>query len=161
MRSKHIVFLLLGVSCAVAASQSNEPKGFSMKHVAGTFDIKVTPIRADNDAARNANVGRMSLDKQYKGDLTARSSGEMLAYGDGVTSGAYVAIERVTGSLHGRTGSFALAHHSLMSRGAPENWIISVVPDSGTDGLKGLIGAMKIIVEKGQHAYEFEYVLPE
>ena len=75
-------------------------------------------------------------------------------------SGVYVAIERVTGTLHGRKGSFALHHTGLMLRNTPQ-LSVTVVPDSGTDELVGLTGSMKINIEGGKHTYEFEYALPD
>lgn len=128
-----------------------------MNSASGTFEVKLAPQQADNDAARKAGVARMTLEKQFSGDLNASSSGEMLACGDGTTSGAYVAIEKVTGSLSGRKGSFMLVHHGLMSRGTSQNWMVTVVPDSGTDELKGLIGTLTIIIANGKHSYEFAY----
>jgi uncharacterized protein DUF3224 len=131
-----------------------------MNSATGTFAVKIAPQAADNDAARKALIARMSIDKQFSGELHATSSGEMLACGDGTTSGAYVALEKVVGSLAGRKGSFTLVHHALMNRGISQSWTVTVVPDSGTDELQGLTGTMKIIIEKGKHSYEFTYELP-
>jgi hypothetical protein len=101
----------------------------------------------------------MSIDKEFKGDLAATSRGEMLMAGTSVKGSAgYVAIERVTGSLGGRAGSFVLQHTGVMNRGTPQ-LSVSVVPDSGTDQLVGLSGRMAIIIESGKHSYEFDYTL--
>jgi hypothetical protein len=103
----------------------------------------------------------MSIDKQFHGDLEATSKGEMLAaMTETKGSAGYVAIERVTGALHGRTGAFVLQHSGTMNRGAA-SLSVTVVPDSGTDKLAGLSGKMAIQVEGGKHSYEFEYTLPE
>lgn len=122
----------------------------------GPFEVKVTPqTLAHSDA--DALLGRMSLDKQFHGDLEASSQGEMLSAMSSVKGSAgYVAIERVTGTLGGRKGSFVLQHNATMNRGVPELNII-VVPDSGTEELVGLSGRMKINIEAGKHSYEFEY----
>lgn len=85
----------------------------------------------------------------------------MLASGDAGQSGAYVAIEKVTGSLHDRRGSFVLVHSAVMNRGVPESWAVAVVPDSGTEQLAGLSGTMKITIENGKHFYDLSYTLPE
>jgi hypothetical protein len=69
-----------------------------------------------------------------------------------------VAIEKVTGTLHGRSGTFCLQHNATMNRGAGELNII-VIPDTGTDQLIGLRGRMNIIIEAGKHSYEFDYEL--
>ena len=125
----------------------------------GTFEVKVNPLPT-HDSAEGANLGRMSIDKQFRGDLHATSKGEMLSAGTNVKGSAgYVAIERVTGTLHGKRGSFVLQHSGTMNRGAP-SLLITVVPDSGTDDLAGLTGKMAITIVNGSHSYDFEYRLP-
>ena len=127
----------------------------------GPFDVKIAPQKPDNPQAEAAGLGRMSLDKQYHGDLEAGSQGEMLSILDRATSsGGYVAMERVTGKLQGRSGSFALQHNATMDHGAPQLNII-VVPGSGTGELAGISGSMTIRIEPGgHHFYDFEYTLP-
>jgi hypothetical protein len=121
--------------------------------------VKVTP-QASDDKGEGAILGRMSIDKQFHGDLEATSKGEMLTAGTAVKGSAgYVAIEHVRGALRGRTGTFSLQHSGSMSRGAPQ-LTITVVPDSGTGQLVGLAGNMAIIIADGKHSYEFEYTLP-
>ena len=131
-------------------------------HASGPFDVKVATQKPDSPVAEAAKLSRMSLDKQYHGDLEATSKGEMLATSpDARGSGVYVALERVTGTLKGRSGSFVLHHTGIMNRGVP-SLIIEVVPDSGTDQLAGLTGKMIInIAAGGKHSYDFEYTLPE
>lgn len=105
-------------------------------------------------------VGRSSIDKRFHGPLQATSSGEMLTAVTSVAGSAgYVAIERVTGTLDGRSGTFVLQHDATMTRGAPELTIV-VVPDSATGGLAGLSGRMGIRIEGGKHFYDFDYTLP-
>ena len=126
-------------------------------HAHGTFDVKTTPLHLDEQPPA-ASLGRFALDKEFHGDLAATSHGEMLTAGRVEGSAGYVAIERVTGSLHGRAGSFALQHSGTMTRGTAE-LIVTVVPDSGTDELVGLTGKMTIKIADGKHFYEFEYTL--
>ncbi len=129
-----------------------------MSHAKGTFDVKLAP-QGSEDTSDGAKLARMSIDKQFSGDLDATSQGEMLSAVTQVQGSAgYVAIEKVTGTLAGRSGSFVLQHSGLMTRGAPQATIL-VVPDSGTGELEGLTGSMKIIIEDGQHRYELEYSL--
>jgi hypothetical protein len=121
----------------------------------GTFDVKVTPQAQDDSAG--GPFGRFFLDKQFHGDLKADSKGQMLGAGTAVEgSGAYVAFEQVTGTLNGKRGSFILQHKGTMRKGVFA-LNVTVVPDSGTDELAGLAGAMTIIIEGGKHSYEFEY----
>ena len=124
----------------------------------GPFDVKLVPQPAA-PGIEPANLGRMTIDKQFHGDLEATSLGEMLsAMGQVQGSAGYVAIERVTGTLHGKQGSFVLQHYGIMDRGAPQ-LTITVVPDSGTDALAGLRGTMQIQIEDGKHSYVFDYTL--
>jgi hypothetical protein len=129
-----------------------------MAQANGTFDVKLEP-QHPSDQAQAARLGRMTIDKQFSGDLEAGSTGEMLAAMTGVEGSAgYVALERVTGTLHGRRGSFFLQHNGIMARGV-QQLEIAVVPDSGTEELTGLAGKMMILVEDGEHRYEFTYTL--
>src|ERR1035441_9040530 len=103
----------------------------------------------------------MSIDKKFSGDLEATSQGEMLAAMTAVKGSAgYVAIERVSGTLHGRNGTFVLQHSGTMTRGTPQ-LSITVVPDSGTGQFDGISGTMTIKIDQGKHSYEFEYTLPQ
>lgn len=126
----------------------------------GPFDVKLAPLTMD-DGTDDANIGRMSLDKVFHGDLDATSKGTMLSAATGVKGSAgYVAIEKVRGSLGGRKGTFVLQHSATMDRGVPR-LDIHVVPDSGTEALAGLTGRMTIeIAPGGKHSYAFEYSLP-
>ncbi len=127
-------------------------------HAAGPFDVKLTP-QPPAEKTDEAVLGRMIIDKQFHGDLSATSRGQMLAAGTEVKGSAgYVAIERVTGKLNGREGSFHLQHSGTMNRGAP-SLSVTVVPDSGTGELVGLSGSMKIDIADGKHSYEFDYTL--
>jgi len=130
-----------------------------MTHTTGTFEVRLTPQTSDGGS--DPIVGRLSIDKQFHGELEATSKGEMLTTGTTVKGSAgYVAIEQVSGTLKGRTGTFVLQHNGIMDRGTP-HLTIAVVPDSGTGQLAGLTGAMTIKITEGKHFYEFEYKLPE
>jgi hypothetical protein len=146
---------------AAAAVPSPHPKERLIMHASGPFDVKLESQKADNPQAQAANLGRLSIDKHYHGALEATGNGEMLATQGENQSGAYVAIERVTGSLQRRSGSFTLVHSAVMNRGTPENWSVAVVPDSGTEQLAGLSGTMKITIDGDAHRYDFHYSLPE
>jgi Protein of unknown function (DUF3224) len=136
-------------------------KGSAMTtHAHGTFDVNVIPQPSEANA-ETTGLGRMLLDKHYHGDLDAGSKGQMLTGMSEVKgSGAYVAIERVTGTLHGRSGSFILQHSGTMARGVPQ-MNITVVPDSGTGELTGIAGTMTITIADGKHSYDLAYTLPE
>jgi hypothetical protein len=128
-------------------------------HATGPFEVKLTPLDPAFKAEDNS-IGRFSLDKQFHGALEATSKGEMLSgMGTVKGSGGYVAIERVTGTLDGRTGTFILQHNGTMQNGVYHLNVI-VVPDSGTAQLTGLQGTMEIIIKEGKHSYDLTYTLP-
>jgi hypothetical protein len=160
-----IVMVTMGLVCSAVAQTVSVQKGSPVSvHASGPFDVTIVPQPQD-DKVGDPTVGRMSIDKQYHGDLEAASKGQMLtAMTDIKGSAGYVAIERVTGTLRTaggvRSGSFALQHSGTMTRGAPQ-LSVTVVPDSGTGQLAGLAGKMNIIVADGKHSYDFEYTLPE
>lgn len=120
--------------------------------------MKLAPQAAEDG---DAGLGRMSIDKQFHGDLEGTSRGFMLSSAATIVkgSGGYVAMERVTGKLKDRSGSFVLQHSGTMTRGVAQ-LSVTVVPDSGTDQLAGLAGIMTIKIDAGKHSYEFEYTLP-
>jgi len=128
-------------------------------HATGTFDVKIAPLEVYNKDDKS--LGHFSIDKQFHGALEGTSKGEMLSAGDPSSSAGAVVIEKITGKLDGRSGSFVLLHCAFMKRGTPQEWNISVVPDSGTGELSGISGKMKILVEGGKHSYVFDYTLAE
>jgi hypothetical protein len=132
----------------------------SQQHAAGPFDVTVIP-QGQPEVCDGVTTGRMAIDKQYRGELEGKGVGEMLsAMTTTEGSAGYVAIERVTGKLQGRSGSFVVQHTGTMARGA-QALSITVVPDSGTGELAGIAGTMRIRIEESKHFYEFEYVLPQ
>jgi len=163
IRAGLAVLVLVAGTAAFAGAQAPSaprratPIGSPMTATAtGPFDVKMTPQPGVTEA-----VGRFGLDKTYHGDIEATAAGEMIAVRTAEKGSAgYVALEKVTGTLAGRTGSFALQHWGMMDKGTPDLKIV-VVPDSGTDGLVGLTGTMTIDVQPGgKHVYTFTYTLP-
>jgi len=158
------LILCLGAPTAARARAETPTTPTTIKeaatmHATGTFDVKITP-QAATPGFESAQLGRMTIDKQFHGDLDGASIGEMLSVRtDTPGSAGYVALERVTGALHGRQGSFVLQHSGTMNRGAP-TLVLTVVPDSGTGELAGLSGGMAIVIDHGKHSYTMEYQLP-
>ena len=125
----------------------------------GTFDVKVVPQPPDDVAG--GSFSRLFLDKQFHGDLTATSKGQMMGAGTPEKGlGGYVALELVSGTLNGRHGSFALQHSGTMEKGVA-TMNVTVVPGSGTDQLTGMAGRMTVIIENGKHSYVFEYTVAD
>ena len=168
MNRKHLAIALAACACIAASSVfanissrfAQTQKGSAVSATAkGTFDVKTTPQAATE--SEEPGIARLLLDKQFHGDLEAVSKGQMLAAGTATKgSAAYAAIEKVTGSLTGRSGGFTLQHVGTMNRGTP-SLKVTVVPDSGTDQLTGLSGEMSIEIKDGKHFYTFEYSLPD
>lgn len=128
-----------------------------MQHAHGTFTVDVHSLAP----APAEGLARFSIDKQIQGDLEAITKGEMLSGGDPRQGAAgYVAMEVVTGTLHGKHGSFALQHFATMDANGPKMNVI-VVPGSGTGDLKGIAGTFVIHIDKGQHSYDLDYTLPQ
>jgi hypothetical protein len=158
------ICLSLGLS-ASGYAQIQSPVSGSVKkeagmttHAIGTFEVKLN-AQAPDDKTDDSPIGRMSIDKQFYGALEAASKGQMLAAMMAVKGSAgYVAMERVSGTLNGRSGTFVLQHTGTMARGE-QKLSVTVVPDSGTDQLVGLTGKMAIIIADGKHSYDFEYAL--
>ncbi len=151
-------FQLVVSYTAAQTTTSSHKEGTVTQTAVGPFDVKVTP---QDDNSGDPFLNRMLLDKQYHGDLEAIGMGQMLTAGTAVKgSGAYVAIEKVSGALKGREGTFILQHTGTMNQNKPDLMIV-IVPDSGTAELAGIVGKMKInIAPDGKHSYELEYTLP-
>jgi len=131
-----------------------------MKHASGSFEVNVQPL-SNAEVSSDALFGRFLLTKKFSGDLVAEARGQMLSAGTATPGSAgYVAIDQVTGTLEGRTGSFVLQHSGTMNRGAP-GLSITVVPDSGAEGLAGISGTLKINIVDKKHFYEFDFSFPE
>lgn len=166
MNHRLIPILLLALASLAAAAQQptaapQERTARSMTlHAHGSFDVKNTPLAADEATAGTA-IGRFALDKQYHGDLEGAAKGEMLGSGNpGTGTAGYVALEQVTGTLNGRTGGFALQHFGTMEGGNFELKIL-VVPGSGTGEFAGIAGSATFTIAAGKHTYTLDYTLPE
>lgn len=123
----------------------------------GEFQVKLQPMDSYAKGSEGINIGRMSIDKTFSGDLVATSQGEMLSAMTTVKGSAgYVAIEQVSGSLCGKQGSFVLQHFGTMNHGK-DRLVLEVISDSGSGELKGISGKMLIKIENGRHFYEFDY----
>jgi hypothetical protein len=160
-----LVLIFSAFSHAQTSTETTAPKSMQKgvpmaAHASGPFEVKLNPQTPDG-TFEDATMGRMTIDKQFHGDLEAASKGQMLtAMTETKGSAGYVAIERVTGTLKGRSGTFSLQHTGTMNRGVPQ-LSVTVVPDSGTGQLAGLAGKMMINIVNGKHSYDFEYTLPD
>lgn len=127
--------------------------------ISGEFTVSLNPLDNSFDQNSEVNFGRMSIDKTYEGDMSGQGKGEMLsARTTKGGSAGYVALEYITGSLNGKSGSFVLQHYGIMRNGENQ-LVLEVVPDSGSGELAGITGKMMIEIKEGKHYYEFDYQL--
>jgi Protein of unknown function (DUF3224) len=149
------ILAIVGLMLANFASASPS-KDQLMHHATGEFDVKMQPVSTADEP-----VMRMSLDKQFHGDLEASSIGQMMAGGNEANGArVYVALETVTGSLKGKAGTFVLAHRGTMTKDAQALSVI-IVPETGTGELTGIAGELGIDIRDGKHFYTLDYTLPE
>ena len=129
--------------------------------ISGSFEVALNPLETYAAGNNGVNLGRMSIDKTFSGELSAQSKGEMLTASSAVPGSAgYVAIEQVIGDLSGRKGSFVLQHYGRMDK--DKNYpLLEVVPGSGTGELKGMKGNMNIRIENTHHFYDLDYEILE
>ena len=163
MSRRNLPFALLAALCiaAPAASTSLEEKPVVNRVAEGPFEVQVIP--QPRDAAQSSvAIDRLLLEKRYRGGLDASARGQMLGVQGAVeTSGAYVAIERVEGTLDGRRGAFALQHSGTMTKATGYAMDVKIVPDSGTGELTGIAGKLTILIAPGgAHSYKLDYTLP-
>lgn len=151
-----VILAVAVVGAGWATTQEEAP--MSPHRAIGTFEVTRTPQSGEQHPG-GVTLGRDRLEKRFNGDLDGVASGEMLTALTAVQGSAgYVAIEHMTGTLHGLAGGFVLQHSGLLSRGDP-SLVIAIVPDSGSGELEGIAGTMTVTIEEGRHAYELEYTL--
>jgi len=150
----------LALAATVAAQKEMH---MNIVHAKGSFEVKMIPAEA-TDFEKANDIARMTSDKTWHGDFEGVSHVEMITGSTASTgSMAYVAIERMTGKLNGRQGSFTFSHRASMMKGeAPSagELSVTVVPNSGTGELTGLTGSLMIHIDQGKHTWTFDYSLP-
>ena len=147
---------VMGRKIRVQKNESIKKEPPMTQHATGTFEVKLAP---QDDKSDDKTMGRMTIDKQWLGDLEGTSKGQMLTGGDpSKGSAGYVAIEKFSGTVKGHKGTFIFQHSATMTKGEGQ-LTITVVPDSGTDELAGISGKLTIKIESGKHFYDFEYNL--
>ncbi len=151
-----------GIQLHAQAAQSTAGER-AMKHASGTFEVKVAPAES-SAIGKEGGIARMTIDKVISGDLVGTTKGEMLTSMTPNTGAmAYVALETVTATLGGRSGTFVFIHNATMNKADPKSQSlhIAVVPSSGTAGLAGISGTFAIHIDgAGKHTYTFDYELP-
>ena len=128
-----------------------------MPTVHGTFDVTMHPEPPYSERD-GVTLARAVFDKTFHGPLTATGRVEFLSVRAGENA-AYVALERIEGTLDGRAGSFVVTHRALASRAA-KTLQIEVVPGTGTGALAGLEGTIDVEIVEKKHHYTMTYALP-
>jgi Protein of unknown function (DUF3224) len=141
-----------------SATAVHKENSMSTAHATGTFDVKVQPQTVSEFETANT-LARYSLDKEIHGEMEGASKGEMLTTSEANGLAVYVALERVTATLSGRSGTFLLQHNASMTK-TSQQMQITVVPDSGTGQLIGITGTFTIKIVEKKHFYDFAYSLP-
>lgn len=133
-----------------------------MRHMfaKGTFDTAGWDAKPPFEERDGVSVGLVTMSKTFHGDLSASSVVYMLvASAEAEDSRAYVAMERIEGTLGGRAGAFVVQHNAVDDRGE-QSLSVTVVPGSGTGELAGIRGRMDIAIDAdGGHSYTFDYRL--
>jgi hypothetical protein len=155
------LLILAVVFVAVTASSQNLTTRTKTMHAKGTFNV--TMGKADvTEIGQSANIGRMTIDKVWSGAIEGTSKGEMLSSGEANGAMVYVALEKMTVAVNGKSGTFIFRHGATMMTSDPSSATldVTVVPQSGTGDLTGIEGKLTIIVDKSGHTYDFAYTLP-
>ena len=109
------------------------------EHAAATFTIKAWDEKPYNEMQDLPKLTRVSATKSYEGDIAGEGKLEYLMMYRADGSATFTGLERVVGSLGGRSGSFVFQHTGTFERGVARV-TLTVVPGSGTDALRGIGG---------------------
>jgi hypothetical protein len=111
------------------------------------------------DDREGAMLGRIHIERSFQGDLEGEATAELLTATAENGAAVYLALDRISGRLEGREGSFVLHHRGILSADGAEI-DGAIVPGSGTGELKGITGQGAITVdEDGTHRLTLEYEL--
>ena len=109
------------------------------KQAKATFAIKSWDEKPYSEIEASPKLTRVSATKSYQGDIEGEGNLEYLMMYRSAASASFMGLERVTGSIGGRSGSFVLQHLGTFEDGVAKV-TLSVVPGSGTGDLRGLKG---------------------
>lgn len=123
-------------------------------HAKGTIEMKQWDEKPYSEVEGAPNLARASVHNDFHGDIEGAGTLEYLLTYRADGSAGYIGVERVVGSLAGRTGSFVLQESGAFENGAATStW--SIVPGSGTGELTGLRGAGGFVARHGDSASPF------
>ena len=130
-----------------------------MQQAKAPFDLDSFESDPPYHESDGVTYGRSRIEKTFHGDIEGTGTGEMLSVRTDSGGTGYVALERITGMVHRRSGSFAVLHVGTMTEdGQWARWPIS--PGSGTGELAGIKGEARIeIAADGAHTLFLDYEL--
>jgi hypothetical protein len=112
--------------------------------IRATFEIAGWDEVPFDEGVGVAKLTRASVKKTYAGDITGSSATEWLMAYAPDKSAAFVGIERIKGTVGGRTGSLVLQHVGAFKDGAATATLTVL---SGTRALKGHAGTGKMVAD--------------
>lgn len=123
-----------------------------------TFDITAWEPQ-EYDDQDGIKLTRTHVGKAFHGDLEGSSTAELLMAVAPGGSAIYVGVERISGALQGKSGSFVLVHDASMA-GDEQSLSLTIMRDSGTGELQGIRGAATITIDAdGGHTLILDYDL--
>ena len=109
------------------------------KHAKATFTLKSWEEKTYDEIEGSPKLTRASVTKSYQGDIEGEGKLEYLMMYLSASSASFIGLERVVGSVGGRSGSFVLQHRGTFEGGVAKV-MLSVVPGSGTGDLPTISG---------------------
>jgi uncharacterized protein DUF3224 len=126
-------------------------KTASKMHASGHIDVKTYEPQPYEETEEGPNLVEIHVSETFSGDIEGEGVVRFLQAVREDGSASFVGIERVTGSLGGRKGSFLLQDTGTLE-GNTVNGTWFVIPGSGTGELRGLRGEGGFTAELGRSA---------
>ena len=130
----------------------NSSSGQDRHQASASIAVAVWAPEAYDESGDGPKLVRIHVEESFSGDLAGRGVAEMLQVLRADGSASFCALERVTGSLGGRSGSFVLQDTGDLTSDGQVTGSWFVVPGSGTGDLGGLRGEGGFDAKLGEHA---------
>ncbi|HEX8287493.1 MAG TPA: DUF3224 domain-containing protein [Pyrinomonadaceae bacterium] len=131
------------------------------KQITIPFQVTLWDVNPYNETADGQTFSRGTVNKTFDGALKGESTGEILMFSGADGSAAYTVLEKVTGEIEGRAGSFSMMHGATHTPQETSRAGGIIVPNSGTGALKGIGGVVEFKSgENGKHII-LDYTLPD
>jgi len=120
-------------------------------HAVAKIDVKVWDPKPYDEPPAGPALVRIHVEEDFSGDIEGSGVVEFLQSQRADGSASFVGIERVSGSLGGRSGTFLFQDQGTLEGSTVcGSWF--VVPGSGTGELAGLRGEGGFTAQLGQGA---------